>query len=425
MTEHFLLSSQTSVLEFLRAHLESLSPLTRFAVGLGAIFVVPPICRRLKFPPVVGLLLAGISLGPYVLDVFGKERPIADFMADMGALLLMFYAGLDIDLELFHQARRKTTTFGLLTTIIPLLFGTSVGLWFGYPALAAIVLGCLLASHTLLALPIVKELGASQLEPIPVTSGATVISDTLSLVVFAICLSTYKQGFAVSVLFTQLVEIAGFVLLVLFGLSRVSRYLLKKVENQEDGYFIVLFGTLAVAAALAGLVQLPGIVGAFLVGLAINAAAHNKPATEKLWFFANTLFIPAFFLVTGFIINPAVFFRSLIDNFALALAIVLALLIGKFLAAQIAGHIFDYSQSARWTMWSLTLPQVAATLAATMVGFNTFGPDGQRLIDERVLNAVFVLMLSTSILGPVMTQRFTPWMLKTWRGGDVQDVRAA
>src|SRR5262249_21318953 len=150
--------------------------------------------------------------------------------------------------------------------------------------------------------------------------------------------------------------------------------------------------TLAVAAVLAGLVQLPGIVGAFLVGLAINAAAQNKPATEKLWFFANTLFIPAFFLVTGFIINPAVFFRSLIDNFGLALAIVLALVIGKALAAQIAGHMFGYPQSARWTMWSLTLPQVAATLAATMVGFKTFGPDGQRLIDERVLNAVFVLM---------------------------------
>ncbi len=420
-----LLFSLTSAVEVFRAHVASLSPLTRFVIALAAMFIAPPVSRRCHLPSVVGLLLAGILLGPYVLDIFGKDRPIADFMADLGKLLLMFYAGLDIDLALFRRSRRKTTTFGLLTTIIPLVLGTVVGLWFGYPVLAAVVVGSLLASHTLLGIPIVRELGAGNLEPVTVTSGATVMSDTLSLVVFAVCLSTFQRGFSVSVLLIQLAEIAGFVLFVLFGLSWAARYALKRVEAQEDAYLIVLFGTLALSAVLAGLVQLPGIVGAFLVGLAINAAAQNKPAKEKLWFFANTLFIPAFFVVTGFIINPATFFRSLIDNFFLAAAIVFALLIGKALAAQIAGHFFKYPQSARWTTWSLTLPQVAATLAATMVGFKTFGPDGQRLIDERVLNAVFVLMLVTSILGPVMTQVFTPWMLRTWRGDDVEGMRAA
>jgi hypothetical protein len=62
-------------------------------------------------------------------------------------------------------------------------------------------------------------------------------------------------------------------------------------------------------------------------------------------------------------------------------------------------------------MWSLTLPQVAATLAATLVAFDTFDPAGQRLIDSRLLNVVLVLMLTTSILGPVLTERFAPRML--------------
>src|SRR5262245_14828042 len=181
----------------------------------------------------------------------------------------------------------------------------------------------------------------------------------------------------------------------------------------------MLFGIIIVAAILAGLVQLPGIVGAFLVGLALNESAQNKPAKEKLGFFGNTLFIPAFFLVTGFLIDPAVFIRSLIDNFALAVSIILALLIGKFLAAEIAGRSFIYPVPARRTMWSLTLPQVAATLAATIVGFNTFDPAGVRLIDERILNAVFVLMLVTSILGPVLTQYYTPLMLQSYRARDV------
>ena len=412
------ISDKTDVLQYLSAHVASGSPMVRFIIALSAIFIMPPLSRRLKLPAVVGLLFAGILLGPHVLDIFGKERPIADFMSELGKLLLMFYAGLEVDLRLFRQSRRKVTKFGILTTSFPLVLGTLVGLWFGYAVIPAIVLGSLLASHTLLGLPIVTELRANHLEPVTVTAGATVMSDTLSLVVFAVCLSTYQRGFSMSVLAVQLVEIVAFVLLILFAVSRVARYALKKVENHEDAFFVLLFGIMALAAALASVVQLPGIVGAFLAGLALNEAAQNKPAEEKLGFFANALFIPTFFLVTGFLIDPAVFVRSLIDNFGLAVSIVAALLVGKFLAAQIAGRAFDYPQPARMTVWSLTLPQVAATLAATLVGFNTFDPSGQRLIDDRILNAVFVLMLSTSILGPVMTQHYTPLMMRSWRRSD-------
>ena len=410
----FTFITAPGVLEYLHSHIASLSPLVRFTVVMGTILLMPPLCGRVKLPPVVGLLVAGIFLGPYVLDIFGKERPIADFMADLGKLLLMFYAGLDVDLALFRQSQRKVTIFGLITTTLPLLLGTAVGLWFGYSAIPAVVLGSLLASHTLLAIPIIRQFGATRLEPFTVTCGATVMSDTLSLVVFAVCVSTYQRGFSTSVLASQLVQIVGFVLVVLFVLNRVAAYALKKATEHEDAYFILMFAVMAVAAALASVVQLPGIVGAFLVGLAINTAAQNQPAKEKLGFFANTLFIPMFFLVTGFLINPAVFFRSLIDNFTLALSIVMALVIGKFLAAEISGRLFQYPRAARLTVWSLTLPQVAATLAATLVGFKTFDPGGHRLIDERILNSVFVLMLCTSILGPVMTQIFTPAMLRVW-----------
>jgi Na+:H+ antiporter len=411
MVACIFIALKTGVLEFLRAHLASLPDLVRLIIGLSTALIMTPLSRRLKLPPVVGLLLAGIVLGPYVLDIFGKERPVADFLADLGKLLLMFYAGLEVDLNLFRQSKRRVIIFGLVTTTLPQLLGTAVGLWFGYYALAAIVLGSLLASHTLLALPIVTKLGAARLEPVAVTIGATVMSDTLSLVVFAVCLSTYQRGFSFSVLTIQLVEIVGFVLLVLLGFSRVAGYALKKVEGQEDLYFILLLGVMAVAAVLAGLVHLPGIVGAFLAGLALNEAAQSKPAAKTLGFLANSLLIPSFFLVTGFLINPETFVRSLIDNFGLASSIVLALVVGKFLAAELAGHAFHYALAARMTMWSLTLPQVAATLAAALVGYNTFDPAGHRLIDDRVLNAVFVLMLSTSILGPIMTQHYAPRML--------------
>jgi Kef-type K+ transport system membrane component KefB len=383
----------------------------KFAIALAIIVCVPRLSRRVRLPAAVGLLLSGIVMGPHGLDVIGTNRPIADFFAELGKLLLMFCAGLEIDLALFRRTRNRVMTFGLLTRGLPLLLGTGVGFLFGYRPVAAVVLGSLLASHTLLAAPLVTKLGAVRLEPIAVTFGATVVSDTLSLVVFAICVSMFQRGFSVSGLAVQLIEIAIFIPLILLGLSRLGAYFLRKVTNEEDAYFIVMLAVMAMAAALAAIINLPGIVGAFLAGLSVNKAVHDEPAKEKLKFFGDSLFIPIFFVVTGFLIAPRQFYHSITDNFALTSAVVFALLVGKWTAAQIAGRAFGYSTIARMTMWSLTLPQVAATLAAALVAFDTFDQVGRRLIDGRLLNVVLVLMLTTSILGPVLTERFAPRIL--------------
>jgi Kef-type K+ transport system membrane component KefB len=385
--------------------------LAKFAVAMALIVCVPSLSRRARLPAVVGLLLSGVVIGPYGLDLIGTNRPVADFFAELGKLLLMFCAGLEIDLALFRQARRRVMIFGLLTTAFPLLLGTGVGLLFGYEPIAAVVIGSLLASHTLLASPILARLGAIRLEPVTVTFGATVVSDTLSLIVFAICISTFQTGFSFGDLAVQLLEIGIFVPLILVGLSRVGAYLLNKVADDENAYFGLMLAVMALAAVLAHVVHLPGIVGAFLAGLAVNAAAHDKPAKEKLQFMGDAVFIPVFFIVTGFLIEPKEFYNSITHSLLLVLAIILALFAGKWIAAYMAGRAFGYSAPARITMWSVTLPQVAATLAATLVAFDTFDPEHQRLIDRQLLNVVLVIMLTTSILGPVFTERFAPRML--------------
>jgi len=398
--------------DFIRSHAVALPPIAKFALAMAIIVGIPALSRRIRIPGVVGLLLTGVVIGPHVLGLFAEHHPIMDFLAELGKLLLMFSAGMEIDLALFRQAQRRSMIFGLLTTSLPLLLGTLVGLWSGYQFVSAVVLGSLLASHTLLAMSIILRLGATRLEPIVITVGATLMSDTLSLIVFAICASTYHSGFSVSILAIQILEIAIFVPFILIGLSRLGAYLLKKLEADENAYFVVMLGIMGVAAVLAQTINLPGIVGAFLAGLAVNAAAHEKPAKEKLEFFGNSLFIPVFFVATGFLIDPVVFFRSIAQHFVLTAGIILSLLVGKWVAAEIAVRAFQYSRAARMTMWSLTLPQVAATLAAALVAYDTFNPAGQRLVDGHLLNAVLVLMLVTSILGPTLTERFAPHLFQ-------------
>jgi Kef-type K+ transport system membrane component KefB len=393
-------------LDFIREHFFMLPALAKFAVAMVMLVVIPRLCRRVHVPVAVGLLLGGVIIGPYVLGFFSTDRPIADFLAELGKLLLMFFAGLEIDLALFRRARNRSVAFGITTTVLPLVLGTAVGFAFGYAAITAIVIGSLLASHTLLGLPTLDRLGLKGLEPVTVAVGATVMSDTLSLVVFAICISVYTTGFSTSAVALLLAEIAGYIVLVLLGLSWVAGYVLKRVEGEEDTYFILMLCIMAIAGVMAVAIQLPGIVGAFLAGLAVNASARDKPASAKLDFLAKSLFIPIFFIDTGCLINPVTFVEGILDNFLLVVGIIAALLVGKWIAAWVVGRAFGYNRDEQLTVWSLTLPQVAATLAATLVGHDTLGPGGQRLLDDRMLNVVLVLVLVTAVLGPVLTERF-------------------
>jgi Kef-type K+ transport system membrane component KefB len=379
---------------------------------MAIIACAPALARRLRVPELVGLLAFGVLLGPYVLDVAPANHPIVQFFGDLGRLLLMFTAGLEIDIDLFKKAQNRSIIFGIITTLIPQVLGTACALAFGYGIIPAIVIGSLLASHTLLALPVVTRLGALGLEPVVVAIGATMVSDTLSLVVFGICISTYTTGFSTSGLALQLVEVAIFVPLIMIGVARTGAWILNRLRHNEAAYFVMMLGIMAVSGELADLINLPDIVGAFLAGWAVNAAAHEHPAKEKLDFFGRAFFIPIFFIVIGFLIVPAAVGHTIINNFWLVAGLVISLILGKGIAAAIAGRAFGYARPASMTMWALTLPQVAATLAATLVGYKTLNTAGEPLLGEEIFNAVLVLVVVTSLLGPVLTELFTPAMLR-------------
>ena len=133
---------------------------------------------------------------------------------------------------------------------------------------------------------------------------------------------------------------------------------------------------------------------------------------EKLDFFGRAFFVPVFFIVIGFLIVPVTVAQTIFQHFWLVAGMIVSLFLGKGIAAAIAGRAFGYTRPARLTMWALTLPQVAATLAATLVGYNTLNAAGQRLLTGEIFNAVLVLVVVTSFLGPVLTELFTPRMIR-------------
>ena len=192
---------------------------------------------------------------------------------------------------------------------------------------------------------------------------------------------------------------------MIFGLGWVARKLFAR-KPPKEGQFALMLLLVTIAAVAAEAIHLEGIIGAFLAGLAVNTAVRDSEAKHELEFIGNHLFIPVFFLTIGFLIDVQAFATTLATHFLLVLGIVGGLIASKFLAAEVARRAFGYTRTEGLTMWSLSLPQVAATLAAALVAYSTTNSAGERLINEPVLNSVIVLLVVTSVLGPILTQSF-------------------
>ena len=387
--------------------MESFPMMVRFMIGITIVLIVPSVSRRCHLPPVVGLILTGIICGPYCLGMLRHTAPVLAMFAEIGRLLLLFYVGLEIDLALFNQAKWRTTFFGLATFLLPLGFGVALGVGFGYSLVAAVLIGSLLASHTLIGYPVVERYGLLQRQSVIVTVGATIFTDTLSLTLLTVCVSIHKTGFDGYQLAKQLVEIAVYIGIVLFGLSRLARWFFTKFQPEPDVQMLVLLFIVGAAGLLAEVIHMESIVGAFMAGLSVNRVLRGTHTQKNIEVLGKTLFLPAFFIAIGLAINLPDVWRSILNHSGFVFLMTAGLITAKFLAAWITGAVYGYSRNDRLNMWSLSMPQVAATIAAALVAYKAMDAAGNRLIGQDVLSSILVMVLVTAITGPILTEVFS------------------
>lgn len=373
-------------------------PIVPFAILLVVILVVPILFERLRLPGLVGLLAAGVVLGPNGLQFLENKSETMSLLSDIGLVYLMFVAGLEVDMEQFRRTRNRSLGFGIFTFLVPLIFGTVVGRVFGFGWNASILIGSLFASHTLLAYPIISRLGVIANEAIIVTIGATIFTDIGALLVLAVCVAIHAGEFTIFRLLILLGSLIVYSAVVLFGFDWAGKEFFRRSGDEEGNQFLFVLLALFLASVGAQLIGVEKIVGAFLAGIAVNDAVGEGPVKEKVVFVGSVLFIPIFFVDLGLLIDLPAFISSL-STIWLTLAIVVGLITSKFLAALLAKIVYRYNWQEMLTMWSLSVPQVGATLAATLVGYRA------GLLTEGVLNSVIVLMLVTATLGPLITSR--------------------
>ena len=376
------------------------NPLLTFTLLLLVVLVLPPIFERIKLPGLVGLLFAGVVLGSNGLGLLDAKSETMKLLSDIGKIYLMFVAGLEIDLEEFRKTKERSLGFGIATFIFPLLVGIAIARLFGIGWNASILIGSLLASHTLLGYPIVKRLGVVANEAVTVTIGATIFTDIAALLVLAVCISIHGGEFSVTSLIIQLVTLGIYAAIVLIGFDRAGKEYFRRTGDEESNQFLFILLAVFLASVGAQVINVDKIVGAFLAGLAVNDVVGRSPVEEKIEFVGSTLFIPFFFVGMGLLLDIPGFIQTVTNELPLTLSIVGGLFLGKFIAAFVAKLLYGYSWNQTITMWSLSLPQVAATLAAALAGVNA------GLLSDSVFNVVIVLMLVTAIAGPILTTQF-------------------
>ena len=372
------------------------APVATFVLLLAIVLVTPPVFERFKLPGLVGLIAAGVVFGGSGLGWLNADSDTMKLFSEIGKIYLMFVAGLEIDLALFQKTRNRSMGFGLMTFGVPLAGGVAVGLFFGFGWLAAVLIGSLLASHTLLAYPIVQRLGVVDDEAVTVTIGATIFTDIGSLLVLAICLGVNQGDFSAMKLLTLLGSLGLYAIAVLIGLKQLGKLFFRKMGRDEGNRVLFVLLSVFLSAVVAQLIGVENIIGAFLAGLAINSVIGDGPVKDKTEFMGSVLFIPMFFVNMGLLLDLDAF-SDILAAINLPLLIVGVLLATKLIASLAAHYLYKYSWAQTWAMWSLSIPQVAATLAAALVGYEA------EIINTEVFNSVILLMLVTAILGPLVT----------------------
>ena len=375
-----------------------------FLTVLLIILFAPIIMRRLRIPHIIGLVLAGVLIGPYGFGVLERDASFSLF-GFVGLFYIMFLAGLEMDMEGLRRSRGRVLLFGLLTFLIPfvLTYFMGVGL-LGYSSMASLLLGCIMASNTLVAYPVVGRYGLGHHPATTLSVGGTMASLFLSLVILAMIVNHFQGGAGALFWLLFIVKFAAFCAGTIFFIPRLTRWFLRRYSDAVMQFVFVL-SVLFLCGALSQMIGLEGIFGAFVAGLILNRFIPKvSPLMSRLEFTGNALFIPYFLIGVGMLIN----LRLLFEGGGILLVVGCIVVFGtveKALAAYFTGWLLHTDRLSRHLMFGLTSAHAAGAIAMVMVGLRIEVAPGEYLFDGVVLNGIVIMILFTCIISSLVTEQ--------------------
>lgn len=394
-------------------------PTWNFFVVLGIILFAPMLLERLRVPSIVGLIFAGVVIGPHGFGVLERDNSF-ELFGKVGLYYIMFLASLEMNLQDVQKIKGRALVLGLLSFAIPMAigFGVNRAVLPGYAVAAAVLMAAMYASHTLISYPIVLRYGISRLPSVSIAVGGTIVADTLTLLVLAVVGGMFKEQVTGLYWLWLVVKVMLIGAGILIAFPAIGRWFFRRYDDGVVQYIFVLV-LVFLGAGLMEMVGIEGILGAFLAGLALNRLIPpTSPLMSHVEFVGNALFIPYFLIGVGMLID----LRALGHSGAILVAAVMTLtsIATKWLAAFSTQKIFKMQPDDRRLMFGLTGARAAATLAVVLVGYKIILPDGTRLLDDDVLNGAMVLILVTCVVSSLTTDRTARKMATRGTPADAQ-----
>lgn len=387
---------------FLATYFPITDPTLIFFVVLLTILFAPIIMGKLRIPHIIGMVLAGMLIGKYGLNILERDSSF-ELFGRVGLLYIMFLAGLEMDLESVKKSSKRILIFGLLSFLIPFVLTFVMASWLlNYSPQASFLLGCIMASNTLIAYPIVGRYGLQRDSSVMLSVGASMLSLFLSLVMLAALVASHEENTNVWFWLFFLLKFGGFIAACILIIPRLTRYFLRRYSDQVMQFIFVL-SVMFLSAAASEAAGVEGIVGAFISGLILNRyIPHVSPLMNRIEFIGNALFIPYFLIGVGMLIRISSLFTSWHMVWIVALIVFFGTF-GKAVAAYVSSLLFRLPKSAGHMMFGLTSAHAAGSIAMVMVGMQLEVAPGTYLINDEILNGVVIMILVTCVISSLMT----------------------
>ena len=365
------------------------------AAGFGLAMIFGLVAARLKMPPLVGYLLAGILIGPgtpgFVADV-----GLAGQLAEIGVMLLMFGVGLHFSLQDLMAVKKIAVPGAIVQITVATVLGAALSLWWGWSLGAAVVFGlCLSVASTVVLLRALEARGLLKSVNGQIAVGWLVVEDLVMVLVLVLlpALSGILSGTdtsgqipeetASSVWITvgiTLAKVSAFIVLMLVVGRRVLPKMLWWVARtgpQELFTLSVVAIAVGVAFGAAKLFDVSFALGAFFAGMMMRESEFSHRAADESLPLRDA-FAVLFFVSVGMLFDPAVVWEQPLK----LLAVVVVVMVGKTLAAAALVLVFRYPLNTALTV-AVSLAQIGEfsfILAGLGVGLGLMPTEGQSLV---------------------------------------------
>ncbi len=387
----------------LSAYFPITDPTLVFFVVLMIILFAPIVMSKLRIPHIIGMVLAGVAIGQYGFNILERDNSF-ELFGRVGLYYIMFLAGLEMDMEGVKKHSRQFMIFGLLTCFIPLILTYVMAITFlGYSGSASFLLGCIMASNTLIAYPIIGRYGLQKHLSVSLSVGSSMISLFMALVMLAALSGSFSKDSNWLFWIDFILKFAVFCIGSIYLIPKLTRYFLRRYSDAVMQYIFVL-GVMFLSAALTSLIGIEGIFGAFFSGLILNRYIPKvSPLMNRIEFIGNALFIPYFLIGVGMLINVGTIFSG-IDMVWTVFLIVFFGTFGKAVAAYVCSLLFRFTKADGHIMFGLTSAHAAGAIAMVLVGMRLEVSPGVYLMNDIMLNGVVMMILFTCIISTLMTQ---------------------